>query len=112
MFRYTLSLLMFLHGSIHLVGTAKAYGYDVASITQNISTAIGSFWLITAFLFITASILLLIGKEGWFLVATMAVIASQILIIMYWADAKWGSAVNLIILLALVIEFYRKTVSE
>lgn len=112
MFRYILSLLMFLHGSVHLVGTAKGYGYNIPQLTHNISGVVGSCWLITAFLFITASILLVMRKELWFLVASMGLIASQLLIILNWADAKWGSVVNIIILLAVLVEFYNRAVTE
>jgi len=103
---------MFLHGIIHLVGSAKGYGYKIPQITQAISRTIGSFWLIAALLFIAASILLVVRKEGWFLIAAMAIIASQILIILDWIDAKWGSIINLIILLAIVVEFYRSGVTQ
>src|SRR6476620_10398806 len=105
MFRYILSLIIFLHGSVHLAGTAQSYGYNIPQLTQDVPRIVGSCWLITAFLFFAASILLVMKKELWFMLASMGIIASQMLIILDWADAKWGSAVNLVLLLAVIVEF-------
>jgi hypothetical protein len=103
---------MFLHGAIHLAGTAKSFGCKIPQISKDMSVTTGSFWLISALLFMAASILLLARRETWFLVAIMAMISSQVLVILDWTDAKWGTVVNLIILLAVIAEYYNNAVSE
>jgi hypothetical protein len=95
-----------MHGLIHFMGFAKAYGYgNMKQLTLPISKPAGSLWMLTAFLFIAATILFLLKKEYWFYLAVPAAILSQILIIMVWKDAKWGTIANLIILIVVVLAF-------
>ncbi len=51
----------------------------------------GMVWLLTSFLFLAAMFLYFTKNIGWAVVATIAVVASQILIIAVWKDAKFGS---------------------
>ncbi|NLK52242.1 MAG: hypothetical protein GX295_07335 [Syntrophomonadaceae bacterium] len=95
-----------IHGLVHLMGFVKAF--DLAKISQFtliISKPIGILWLISAFLFLSISILFFLNKDWWWIPALLAVILSQILIIRYWPDAKYGTIPNLIILFGLVIGF-------
>ena len=106
MLKYLFLFIMLMHGLIHFMGFAKAYGYgDMKQLTLPISKGAGSLWMLTAFLFIAATILFLLKKEYWIYVAVPAVILSQILIVMVWKDAKWGAVANLIILLVAVLAF-------
>lgn len=101
--RLFLLLLLLLHGSIHLMGFAKAFGYaELKQLALPLSRSAGMAWLGAALLFMTAAILYLLKKEGWWWIAAAAVLVSQWLIIGSWKDARWGTIANIIILLVCV----------
>lgn len=106
MIKYLIIFIVFLHGLIHFMGFAKAFGYGKLSVlSEPISKQSGAIWFLTAVLFITAIILFLFKNDNWSYVALIAVISSQILIIMVWSDAKYGSIANLIILIISICAF-------
>lgn len=110
--RYVPAFIILIHGCIHCMGFAKAFGYgNITALTKYISKTAGSLWLLTAFLFITAAIWLLFKKESWFYWAFPALLISQVLIIYVWKDAKYGSIINGIILAAVIISFATKQFS-
>jgi len=61
--------------------------------------------MLTAFLFIVATILYFMKKEYWWIMATVAVIISQAVIILSWKDAKFGTIANVLILIVTVFSF-------
>jgi hypothetical protein len=99
MIKYVVAFIILIHGLIHSMGFAKAFGYgNITQITKEISKPIGAVWLFTAFLFLAAVVLYLTKNDGWAIVAIIAAVISQILIITVWKDAKFGSIANAIIL--------------
>lgn len=96
--------LVILHGLIHLLGFVKGFGIkEVKELTLPISKSMGLFWLLATLLFVIFGILLLSNnKYSWFF-GIFAVLISQILILMYWKDAKFGTIPNLIILIITVL---------
>ena len=106
MLKYILFCIIFVHGLIHFFGFAKAFNLGkFTQITVAISKPCGMFWLLTAFLFISTTILFLFKKDAWIFVGLVAVIISQILIFTVWKDAKFGTIANLIILVALILNY-------
>ncbi|MFH1159617.1 MAG: hypothetical protein V1733_01545 [bacterium] len=73
------------------------------------SSVAGGFWLLTAILFLLAAALYLLKPGFWWIPGAMAVMLSQILIILSWKDARFGTIANVIILLP---EFLRYTGAE
>ncbi|MBL0357199.1 MAG: hypothetical protein IPP72_10085 [Chitinophagaceae bacterium] len=103
MFRYLLFFVMIIHGLIHLMGFAKAFGYaNITQLTKHISRPMGAFWFVAAILFIAAAVILLIKKDMWWITALVAIAVSQVLIISSWQDAKFGTIANALVLLAIV----------
>ncbi|MFZ1785997.1 MAG: DUF6544 family protein [Ferruginibacter sp.] len=103
MLKYLFACIVLIHGLIHFMGFAKAYGYgNITQLTKAISKPAGAFWLVAAFLFIAATVSFLWKKESWPFIAIMAAILSQVLIFMVWKDAKYGSLANLIVLLVAI----------
>ncbi|WP_417371570.1 DUF6920 family protein [Gelidibacter japonicus] len=97
-----------IHGLIHLLGFFKAFGLsEISPISQPISKTHGLIWLLTSLLFVSTSILILIRDEYWWLSGFLALIISQILIIIYWFDAKFGTLANVIISVAIIIGYSR-----
>lgn len=105
MLRYLLLLLILLHGLIHLMGFAKAYGLGNITQLKEISRPAGTLWLLVAVLFLVAALMLLLHNDGWWLPALLAAVCSQVLILGMWQEAKWGTAANIIVLVAAVLGF-------
>lgn len=98
--RYFFALLISIHGLIHLMGFAKAFGYgNISQLTKYISKNTGICWLTTCLLFSAACIGFFLKKDWWPVLAIAAVVISQVLIFSAWTDAKFGTIANAIILL-------------
>jgi hypothetical protein len=100
MVKILFSLIILIHGLIHLLGFFKAF--DVGNITQlsiHISKPVGIIWLIVGVLFLITALVYLMNYSSWPFFAMIAVVVSQGLIFTVWSDAKFGSIANLIILL-------------
>lgn len=94
------AIILLGHGLFHIIGFMKAFQLaEINNFTQSISKPIGLLWLLVYILFMTTLVLFLIHESWWFVIAFIAVIFSQVLIFMFWNTAKFGSLVNLIILL-------------
>ena len=85
------------------MGFAKAFDYgNITQLTKEISKPEGMVWLLTAFLFITATVLFPLKNVSWPIFCIVAVIMSQVLIINIWSDAKFGTIANAIILIVAI----------
>ncbi len=101
--KYLFAFILVMHGLVHLMGFAKAFDLaQLNQLTKEISKPIGIAWLITTLIFVVAVSSFLLKKDLWWLVAIAGVILSQILIIFFWQDAKFGTIANVIILLIVV----------
>jgi len=95
--------IVIIHALIHLLGFLKAFQLaEINQLTQNISKPMGILWLIALILFLAAAIQLISNHDLWWITALAAVILSQVLIILFWQDAKFGTIANIIILLSLI----------
>jgi hypothetical protein len=96
--RIAFLVTVLLHGLIHLLGFVKGFGLkEVKELTQPISKPIALWWLLaTAFFFLYAFLFYGNNKYAW-LIGMLAVIISQLLIVLFWKDAKFGTIPNLII---------------
>jgi hypothetical protein len=87
------------------MGFAKAFGYgNITQLTKQISKPVGTLWFITALLFILAA-MLFIFKRDWWLTGFIAIMLSQILILISWKDAKIGTIANALVLLVALPAF-------
>ena len=99
--RFILGILILIHGLMHLMGYVKAFSISEAlQISQSIPKNLGMLFFFTSFLFLIAAILFFTKFNLWFVFAIVGVITSQILIIHYWQDAKFGTIINSIIFFA------------
>ena len=106
MLKYLFSFLVFIHGLIHMMGFAKAYGYgNMQQLTKDISKPVGGIWLFACLLFIISAIGFLVKKEWWPVVIFFAVVVSQAVIIISWQDAKFATLANALILVVTVLSF-------
>lgn len=104
--RIALSILIGIHAIIHLFGFFKAFGIsEFNAISQPISKTMGILWVF-GFVFLVITIALLINQhEFWWVVAIIAVLMSQFLIINHWSDAKFGTITNVIMLFSILIGY-------
>jgi hypothetical protein len=101
----TIGFLLLIHGIIHLKGFVDAF--FTTTINQQvlgISKPVGSLWLVTFIIFI-ASAVQYFSNKNWFYIALIALFFSQLLIIMTWTEAKYGTLFNVIILLASITAY-------
>jgi hypothetical protein len=102
--KWLLILIIGIHGAIHLMGFAKAFNLaELSQLTQPISRVSGILWLLTAVLFFASIALLILSKNYWWILAAVAILLSQVLIAQSWADARYGTILNLIILIPVII---------
>ena len=100
--RWVLVVVLAGHGLIHLLGAVKGFGWgEVAQLTKPIGVAGGVLWLIAGALVITAAVLLAVGAPTWWWsLAAVAAVGSQVAILTSWQDARAGTVVNLLLVLA------------
>lgn len=92
-------ILVLIHALIHLLGFVKAFNFsDIRELTIPISRPMGTLWLIAALLLLAYAILEVTQNRYAWLVGILGVLLSQILIIMFWKDAKFGTLPNILIL--------------
>ncbi len=97
-------ILVALHGLIHLLGFVKGFDLkEVDQLTLPISRFMGSLWLTACLLLLCFGISFLLNFKYAWVVGLAAVVLSQMLVVFYWKDAKWGTIPNIIILVVSVI---------
>lgn len=97
-------ILLSIHGLIHLMGFLKAFGFaEIPQLSQDFSKSEGILWLTIVLAFVFVGVLFLMKNNLWFWIAIGAVLISQILIIINWQDAKFGTIANLIVLIVAII---------
>lgn len=114
MLRIVFTLVVFIHGLIHLLGFVEEWklaqvkqltGETLISLSGSLSKTLGILWLIACLFFIFSAATYLLRKEWWWMVAVVAIVVSQILIIIYWRDARFGTIVNIIILVVCILSY-------
>jgi hypothetical protein len=103
MLKYIIAFIILIHGLIHFMGFAKAFGYGNITRLGEVSKPMSSLWLLVAFLFITVTILLLFKKDAWIIMGMIAAILSQLLIISAWKDAKFGTVANIMLVVFAIL---------
>jgi hypothetical protein len=98
--------LLVVHGLIHLLGAAKAFGWaDLPQLTLPISPALGALWLVSALLFVWAAIALFVWPRGWWAIGAAAIVISIFVIVPSWTDARFGAVANVVALVGVIFGF-------
>lgn len=104
--RWLFAGLIGLHGLVHLMGFAKAFGYaSLPELVQPISRAMGLVWLFAAALMMGASAASLYWPRSWWWIGGAALVASQFVIVSSWSDAKFGTPANAILAAGAMVAF-------
>jgi|SRR5687767_6117329 hypothetical protein len=96
----TVAFAVFLvgHGLLHLIGVAKAFRLaSLPQLAQPITPGVGIVWLVAAALFVVSAGALFVWPRGWWILAAAAIGASMVVIVPFWADARFGAAANLVV---------------
>ncbi len=98
--------MVLLHGMIHLLGFVKGFHIkEVKELTLPISKPVGLLWLSATVLFILYGILFLTNSRYAWLAGIIAVAVSQILVILFWKDARYGTLPNAVVLLVSLVGY-------
>jgi hypothetical protein len=101
--RAVLIVVLFVHGSIHLMGFAKAFGFmELRQLSTPISRPQGLAWLAAGLLTLVC---VFVPPRAFWILGTLAAALSQVLIAYAWQDAKFGTIANIILLLAAAYAF-------
>lgn len=103
MIRRAIAVLLVLHAAIHLFGFAKAFGVaDIPLLPQAIPRSAGGLWAVAALLCLAAAAALFLLPRWWWAFGAAAVVISQAVIVSSWQDAKVGTVVNAVLLIAVL----------
>jgi hypothetical protein len=92
------ALLLVIHGALHLLGFAKAFGFaELSQLRQHISPMLGLLWLLVACLFVAAAVALFAWPRAWWAIGAAAVVVSLAVIVPSWSDAKFGLIPNALV---------------
>lgn len=104
---YALALLLALHGLIHVMGFAKAFGADSLPLTAVIGKPRGIAWLAAALLMLSGAALVLARSPSWWAPVVPGLLLSQALILSAFSDAKFGTLANVVIAIAVLLSVVR-----
>lgn len=112
--RILFAFIMGIHGLIHLMGFTKEWqlaeieqltGRTLIPLSDSSGKIVGLLWLLTALIFVVTAVGYLMKKEWWWMLAFAGLILSQLLIILYWQDARAGTVANIIILVVAAFSY-------
>jgi hypothetical protein len=107
MLRGALIFLLVVHGLVHLLGVAKAFQWaEVSALTRPIGRSAGVGWAAAAMLFLLAALAFWRHHERWWMVATVAVVLSQVLIWSHGREAAAGGIANLLVMVTVVLAVF------
>ena len=101
--RWAVAVVVIVHGLLHLLGAAKGLGgMTMSELSIPIGGPMGAVWLAAAVLTVAAGVLLASRNRRWWVVGAVAVVLSEVVIATSWADARAGTAVNVVLLVAVL----------
>ena len=99
-------ILVVLHGLIHLMGVVKGFGLkEIKELTLPISTSMAMLWLSTSLVLLTYVAMLAVDHRYAWAVGFFGALLSQVLVFMFWTDAKFGTVPNLVIIVVSLFQF-------
>jgi hypothetical protein len=97
--KYLLTLLILIHALIHLIGFFKAFQLvEIKNLTSSVSKSAGVVWLFTTLLYFAVLAGYFLDKPFWPVIAIIASVISQVMIILIWKDARFGTFANILII--------------
>lgn len=104
--RWFLVAMATVHGLVHFLGVAKAFGFaEIPQLAEPISRSLGWLWLFAGLAFLVTAVLVVRSPTHWWAVGFVAVAVSQAVILTSWSDARFGTVANLVVLAAALYGF-------
>jgi hypothetical protein len=101
--RIALAVLLASHALIHLTGFLESFGFaEFPQLTIPISKPLGVAWLVAMLALLGAAAVLLAAPRSFWIVGGFGILISQFVVVSSWSDAKFGTLLNLVALLAVV----------
>lgn len=100
--KIALSVLLFIHSLVHLIGGLQAFTPLRGVQLQPIKPLAGKWWLAASVLFLLSFAFSIGSHTQWWMFGGAAVVLSQVLIFSRWRDAKYGTMLNTILLCAVI----------
>lgn len=98
--KYLLGLLLMIYGLLHLSGFLHAFQLaEGLHAIGPIAKPLGVLWLVATLLFLTSALFVVLERNRWYTLTVVAVLLSQLLILLDWKDFRSGTLVNAILLL-------------
>lgn len=98
--RIAFFIIVLLHGLIHLLGFIKGFGLqEVKELALPFSKPMGLLWLLAAVMLLIFGILYIIYSKYAWLAGFLAIAISQMLIVLFWKDARFGTIINFLVLI-------------
>jgi hypothetical protein len=102
--KYLLLAVVAVHGLIHLMGVAKAFGLaPLDQLRTPITQPLGLVWLAAAVLFLVGAAGLVVAPGWWWVPTGAGLVLSQIVIVASWGDAKFGTVANAVVLVPVLV---------
>lgn len=99
-------IIVVLHGLIHLLGFIKAFRIgEIKGLTIPVSRPAGIVWLLATLLFIVYGLLRFACAAFDWAAGFGAVAISQFLIIRFWKDARFGTIINVLVLIISLVSY-------
>ncbi len=110
-------VLILAHGLLHLIGAVKGLGLvDVQQISLPVSRTTGIVWLAACVLFSAYCVALIVNDQFAWTIGLAAVVVSQVLIVMYWGDARFGTVPNILVILVSAVAIgtmcFKRTIAD
>ncbi len=103
--RWFLFALLVVHAFIHGTGVVEAFGAGSTGPSTQVSLGTGLLWLAAGLTLLIAAALVFVSPSRWWIAGALGVALSQAAISTAWTDAKYGSLVNVLLVLFLIHAF-------
>ncbi len=105
--RWIVAAVLTVHALIHVMGFAKAFGYaELPQLTQPVSHVAGVAWLTAGLLVFASAATMVAWPHRFWTIGALALVMSQAVILSAWSDAKAGTIVNVLFLLAVAHSWF------
>jgi hypothetical protein len=105
--RWITAVFLAIHGLIHMMGFAKAFGYaELPQLRRPVSREMGLVWFAAGVLVLASAALMMAWPRRWWMLGIFALILSQATIISAWRDAWAGTLANVVLLLAVAYGWF------
>lgn len=120
-FRPALAALLIVHGVIHVIAPLVVWdlaefegidGEPTVAMSAASVDALGVAWIVVLASFVVAAVAVLARRGWWMPVTLVSVVASQILIVLWWEGAWRGTIANVLVIAAAWIVLKEKRTSR